>query len=107
MNENVTPEQEDAKLQKRINPLKLETAAGQTPAPAPQEKKPTQILGKPKKKLTIVSVNKDLLAGAIEATGKDAADAIDAALLIYLFTEYPDAYKKVKRALAEKGCEIK
>ena len=118
-----TNEQEEAKIQKRINPLTLEAVEMQQqqpevvqaqtlpeePAHTPvltQEKHPTAVEGKAKRKLVFTKVNKALLTELYAATGKIAAELIDSALLCLAYCDYPKAYLRAKAALEAKGCEI-
>lgn len=111
--------QEEAKIQKRINPLTLEAVEIPQPEPvqaepeqpihAPvlaQEKRPTAIEGKAKRKRVFTKVNKVLLTELFDATGKKAGELIDSALLCLAYCEYPKAYLRAKNALEQKGCEI-
>ena len=100
---------ETKEILKRVNPLTLEerpVIVQQTPPPAP-EKAPTTILGKTKKKRAMSKVNKELLLALIAKTGKKAGEMLDAAMLAYAFSAYPELFESFKKSLKAKGCELK
>lgn len=115
--ENVeTPsEQEDVKvIQKRINPLTLDTQPAEAEQPVhhepvfAQEKRPTTVSGgKIKRKRVWAAVNKAFITELVAATGKKPAEVIDSALLCYAYLDCPKAYLRAKTTLESKGCEIK
>ncbi|MDE6274252.1 MAG: hypothetical protein K2L87_04315 [Clostridiales bacterium] len=100
---------EQKEIQKRVNPLTLEerpVVVQQTPPPAPKIA-PTTIVGKTKKKRAMAKVNKELLLSLIAKTGKKAGEMLDAAMLAYAFSAYPELFESFKKSLNAKGCELK
>ncbi len=109
-NETILPGHEEIKIQKRINPLTLDAQPEEPVHHEPvftQEKRPTQISGKFKRKRVFPKVNKALITELCAATGKNSAEVIDAALLCYAYLDCPKAYLRAKTTLESKGCEIK
>lgn len=105
--DNVKPV-EQKELQKRVNPLTLEERPQivETPLPAPA-KAPTTIIGKTKKKRVMSKVNKTLLLSLIAKTGKKAGEMLDAAMLAYAFSAYPELFESFEKSLKAKGCDLK